>query len=299
MLGKLTKHTFKAHASAVSNIYVAMGIIGVIMLILMLVDWTKWGDTGIGLGLAIKCIAAGALCLAALIGIVMTFSAVFSEFSRNMYSKEGHLTMTLPVKSSSLLFSKWLSGSFWVILSYTTFCLCAAGSAVYIIKHSMNLVEDDAMYSTVFDLIKEMLAQLFAAAGIVTPSTGVLFNLVAIYAFDGAVRACVFVLMVYFAVSLSHARPFNKAGKFGSVLYFFGGTFVINTFASLMTKLVKIYIIISDEYFTFTLHEWQVRKAWSYGFGAYSITNIYCTVVLSVALFLLTAYIIDRKVNVD
>ncbi len=299
MLGKLTKHTFKAHASAISNIYVAMGIITVVMLILMFVDWTKWGDTGIGLGLAIKCIAAGALCLTALIGIVMTFVAVFSDFSRSMYSKEGHLTMTLPVRSSSLLFAKWISGSFWVILSYTAFCLCAVGSTVYIIKHSMNLVEDDAMYSTVFDLIKEMLTQLFAAAGIVTPSFKVLGNLISIYALDGAVRACVFVLIVYFAVSLSHARPFSKAGKFGTILYFFGGTLIVSTFSSIMTKLVKIYIIVSDEYFTFTLSEKQVQKAWSCGFGAYSITNLYATVVLSVALFLLVAYIIDRKVNVD
>lgn len=299
MLGKLTKNTFKAHASAISRIYVAMGIIGVVMLVLMLVDWTKWGDTGIGLGLAIKCLASGALCITALIGIIMTYVAVFSEFSRSMYSKEGHLTMTLPVKSSSLLLSKWLSGSFWVILSYTTFCLCAGGSALYIIKHSLNLVQDDELYSTVFDLIKEMLEQIFAAAGIVAPSMGVLLNLVSVYAFDGAVRACVFVLIVYFAISLSHSRPFNKAGKFGTILYFFGGTFIINTFASIITKLVKIYFIISDEYYTFTLSEKQVQKAWSCGCGAYSITNLYATVIISVALFLLVAYVIDRKVNVD
>ena len=299
MLGKLTKHTFKAHASAMANIYVAMGIIGVIMMVLLLVDWTKWGDTGIGLGLAVKCLAAVALCIAALICIIMTFVAGFSEFSRNLYAKEGHLTMTLPVRSSSLLLSKWISGAFWIILSYTTFCVCAGGSFVYIIKHSMSIVEGDEMYSTVFDLLKELLSQIFAAAGVTAPSTKVLFNLVSLYAFDGAVRACVFVLIAFFAITLSHARPFNKPGKISSVLYFFGGTFAMNTFASLMTKLVKIYVVVSDEYFTFTLSEKQVRAAWTNGFGAYSITNLYCTVVLAVMLFLLVSYVIDRKVNVD
>lgn len=298
MLGKLTKHTFKAHASAIANIYVAMGIIGVVMLILLFVDWTKWGDTGIGLGLAIKCLAGGALCIAALIGIIMTFVAVFSDFSRNMYEKEGHLTMTLPVKSSTLLLSKWISGSFWVILSYTTFCLCAGGSFIYIIKHSMDLVEGDEMYSTVFDLVKELLSQLFAAAGVVAPSYKVILNLTCIYIFDGAIRACVFVLIVYFAITLAHMRPFHNV-KAGKILYFFGGTFIVHTFAMLMTKLVKIYIVMSDEYFTFTLSEKQVQAAWANGFGAYSITNLYCTAILSIFLFLLTAYIIDRKVNVN
>ena len=36
MLGKLTKNTFKANMSSVSNVYVAMGIIGVIMLVMTL-----------------------------------------------------------------------------------------------------------------------------------------------------------------------------------------------------------------------------------------------------------------------
>ena len=124
MLGKLIKHSFKANASAVYNVYIAMGIVGIVMLFLMLIDWTSWGDRGITMGMVFKGIAAFALCLTALVGVILTFVAVFGEFERSMYSKEGHLTFTLPVKSSSLLLAKWISGSFWVILSYTAFCLC-------------------------------------------------------------------------------------------------------------------------------------------------------------------------------
>lgn len=299
MLGKLTKNAFKSNAAGIYNIYIAEGIITVIMLILLLVDWTKWGDTGIGLGLAIKCIASAALCIAAAIGIVMTFVSVFSDFKRSMYGIEGHLTLSLPVRGSSLLFAKWLSGAFWVILSYLVFCLAASGSAMYIFRHSMSIVEGDAAYSSIYQIATEMIKQLCESAGITTPSFKVIGYIVTMYAFDGGVRACEFVLLVFFAITLAHCRPFEKLGKLGAVLYFFAGTFVTQTFASLITKLVKIYIVVSDTAFTFTLSESEVQAAWKMGFGAYSITNLYCTVVMTVVVFLVTSFLIDRKVNAE
>ena len=300
MLGKLIKNSFKANASAVYNVYIAMGIVGVVMLILMLVDWTKWGDRGIGVGMAIKSICAIALCLTAFVGVILTFVSVFTEFERSMYSKEGHLTMTLPVKSSSLLFAKWLSGSFWVILSYTALCLCAFLSALYLMRHSLDIVEGDEMYYTMYEMVKELISELCAAAGINTPSLTVMLNLVSLYAIDGGIRAFVFVLMVYFGVTLSHCRPFNKLGsKLGKVLYFFAAFFVIQTFAGIVTKLIKIYLVISEDAFTFTISEREVEAAWNLGYGAFSITNVYVVAVLSVVLFLGTAYLIDRKINVD
>ena len=284
----------------VYNVYIAMGIVGVIMLILMLIDWTKWGDTGIGVGLAIKSVAAFALCLTAFVGVILTFVSVFTEFERSMYAKEGHLTLTLPVKSSSLLFAKWLSGSFWVILSYTAFCMCAFCSALYLMRHSLDIVEGDELYYSMYELVTQLVQELCAVAGINTPSMTVILNLVSLYAIDGGVRAFVFVLMVYFAVSLSHCRPFSKLGsKLGKVLYFFGIFFIIQTFAGIVTKLIKIYMVISEDAFTFTISEREVEAAWSLGYGAFAITNLYVTSVAAVVLFLLTAWIIDRKVNVD
>lgn len=299
MLGKLTKNAFKSNAAGIYNIYIAEGIITVIMLILLLVDWTKWGDTGVGLGLAIKCIASVALCLAAAVGIIMTFVAVFSDFKRNMYGIEGHLTLSLPVRGSSLLFAKWLAGSFWVMLSYLVFCLAAFGSAMYVFRHSMSIVEGDAAYSSIYQIASEMIKQLCESAGITTPSGRVIGYIVGIYAFDGGVRACEFVLLVFFAITLAHCRPFDKPGKLGAILYFFAGTFITQTFASLITKLVKIYVVVSDTAFTFTLSENEVQAAWKMGFGAYSITNLYCTVIMTVVVFLVTAFLIDRKVNAE
>lgn len=299
MLGKLIKNAFKANASAVYNVYIALGIVGAAMLVMLLIDWTKWGDTGVGLGLAIKVLISVILCLTAAVAVLMTFVGVFSEFRNNMYGKEGHLTLTLPVRSSSLILAKWISGSFWVILSYTVLCVCALGSFLYVARHSLSVVQGNEMYNSVYVLVTQLIEQLCQSAGIVTPSLNVILNLGSLYAFSGGVRACVFVLLVYFALTLAHCRPFNKLGKVGPVLYFLAGTFVVNTFATLITKMVKIYIVISDTSFTFTLSEKEIEAAWNLGYGAFSITNLYCTAVCAVFVFLLTAFLVDRKVNAN
>lgn len=299
MLGKLTKNAIKANASSVYSIYIAMGIIGVIMLVLLLFDWTKWGDTGIGVGMLIKVVASVALCVSAAVGVLMTLVAVISEFSRNMFGDEGHLTLSLPVKSSTLLMSKWLSGSLWVGLSYLTLVVCVFGSLIYVMRHSMSVVEDNEMYMSIYEMITQMIDQIFYSSGAVTPSIGVLLNLAGIYAFAGFVNVCVFVLEVFFALTLSRCVPFSRRGKAGRILYFFGIFAIIWVFGQVVTKLVKIYLVISDTAFTFTLSEYEVQAAWKMGFGAYSVTNLYCTIIASVFLFIVTTLLLDRKVNAD
>lgn len=299
MFGKLFKNSFKANASAVYPTYIAMGILTVVMLILMLVDWTKWGDRGMGVGLAIKVVASALLTLTALVGVILTFVSVFGEFGRSMYGREGQLTLTLPVRSSSLLLAKWLSGSIWVMLSYLALCLCVFGSTLYLIRHSMGVIEGDADYYNIYSLVVEMVRQFADAAGINAPSVKVVLNLASLYAVNGGVRACVFVLLVFFAVTLSHCRPFNKLGKAGGVLYFFGAFAIVQSFSSIMTKLLKIYIVVSEDAFTFSTSEAEIKMAWENGYGCVGITDVYCTALLAVFVFLITTLLIDRRVNVE
>ena len=299
MFGKLFKNSFKANANAVYPTYLAMGILIVIMLFLMLIDWAKWGDKGVGVGLAIKVVASALLTLTAFVGVILTFVSVFGEFSRSMYGREGQLTLTLPVRASSLLLAKWLSGSIWIILSYTALCFCAFGSILYLIRHSMGVIEGDADYYNIYSLVVEMIRQFADAAGINAPSVTVVLNLASLYAINGGVRACVFVMLVYFAVTLAHCRPFNKPGKVGPVLYFFGSFAIVQSFSAIVAKLIKIYIVVSEDAFTFSTSEAEIKMAWENGYGSVAITSVYCTALLAVFVFLITTLLIDRKVNVD
>ena len=299
MLGKLIKNSFKANASAVYINYLAMGVIAVIMLILMFVDWTKWGDRGVGVGMAIKVAAAGLLCLTAFVSMVLTFVAVFGEFRRSMYRSEGQLTLTLPVRSSTLLFAIWLSGSFWVILSYTALYLCIFGSMLYLIRHSLGVIEGDADYYSIYTLVTEMIRQLADAAGINAPNINVVLNLAGVYAIKGGVSACVFVMIVFFAVTVSYCRPFNKHNSLNAVLFFFITTFVSITVAKIMQNLFTVYIVVSQDAFTFVTSKEEVKAAWMNGYGAASFTDMFVTALFGVGVYLFTVHLIDTKVNVS
>lgn len=48
---------------------------------------------------------------------VISIACLFRLFNRNVYSKEGYLTMTLPVTASRLVLSKLLVGTGWIVLT--------------------------------------------------------------------------------------------------------------------------------------------------------------------------------------
>ena len=49
--------------------------------------------------------------------IVVTIINLFHIFLKNVYSKQGYLTMTLPVTSGQLVFSKLLVSTMWIVLT--------------------------------------------------------------------------------------------------------------------------------------------------------------------------------------
>lgn len=297
MLGKLIKHAFKAHARAVYGAYIAIFGVGAVMLILMLVNWEGIGENGFGAGLVIKGIAALALVLTAFVGLVLTFSSVLREFHRSMYGKEGELTMALPVRASSLLFSKWLSGAFWVALNYTVLCLCIFGSFLYILRHSLGTIQEDVNLTTLLSQFSTLLVNTFSLK---VTNIGVILNILTLYAVYGGVTVVTLVMLGFFAITLGHCRPFHKPGAIGRILYFFGALLLSGGFAALVNALLPIYIVITPEYFTFTLNSADAAMAMAYnGYGIYSMTGSFCWFIAGIIFFLATSVLIDRKVNVD
>lgn len=299
MLGKLIKNNFKALASRVYPVYIAMAAFGVLMLILMLFDWN--GDSGqnVGVGFISKAVASGGLCLTALAGTVVTLVAAIGDFARTMFGREGQLTMSLPVNSSSLLFSKWFSGAFWTLLSYTALCVSLYGSVLYLLDHALKIAESDELYYTVYEFAANTVSRAGAAFGITLPSVTVVFNMFSLLFLTGGLRVCFFVLTVYFGITLAHCRPYNRIGRIGGLVYTLASLAAIHGFAWIISKLVEIYLLIGEDAFTFTLSARQAAKAAAYGVGIFPITSLYIITLCTVVLFLLTAFLLERRADVD
>lgn len=297
MLGKLIKHAFKAHARAVYGFYIAIAGVGALMAILMLINWENFGENGFGTGLVIKGIAALLLCLTAFAGVILTFVAVTREFHRSMYGKEGELTMALPVRPSSILFAKWLSGACWVLLSYAVLCFCLFGSFLYILRHSLGQIQGDVNLTALLGQFSTLLVNTF---GLRVTDIGVILNILTMYAIYGGVVLAAVVMLFFFSITLGHCVPFHKPGVFGRILYLFGSVALGFGFAALLNALVPIFIVVTPEYYTLTMSAQDAAMAVVYkGYGVFSMTGAYCWGIYAVIVFLVTAMLAERKVNVD
>ncbi|MDF3000051.1 MAG: hypothetical protein K0Q48_170 [Bacillota bacterium] len=107
MLTKLMKYDIRSTWRDFAGIYMAI-LLGVIIVPLLINNF----DLPIAGTLAMLIITS------IIIGtIVVTIINLFHIFLKNVFTKQGYLTMTLPVSSGQLVFSKLLVSTMWIVLT--------------------------------------------------------------------------------------------------------------------------------------------------------------------------------------
>ena len=107
MLGKLIKHELRHSARYTMAIYIAVIAISAVMG-LSLLSPTTW------LGV-MSCFA---LYAAGFIAVIVTLVSVIKNFYDTLFGRQGYLTLTLPVKCSTLLISKVIVSFIWIVASF-------------------------------------------------------------------------------------------------------------------------------------------------------------------------------------
>lgn len=107
MLTKLMKYDIRSTWRDFAGIYLAI-LLGVIIVPLLINN----------INIPIASTLAMLIITSIIIGtIVLTIINLFHIFLKNVYSKQGYLTMTLPVTSGQLVFSKLLVSTMWIVLT--------------------------------------------------------------------------------------------------------------------------------------------------------------------------------------
>lgn len=151
MLGKLTKYEFKATARVFLPFYLAVfGITLINKCFLLLND--KIGSEGI-IGTLLSLISA----LMMIVGIIMiaatlflTFFMILQRFYKNLFTDEGYLMHTLPVKAGDHIFAKLITSSVWTVVStlvviLAVFLLIINGETLDLIKTFFSRLPDIIM----------------------------------------------------------------------------------------------------------------------------------------------------------
>ncbi len=273
MLGKLIKNEFIQTSKSLIAVYSAAAAAIAVMLLSYLIKVAFIGTMG-----SIALVVIGA------VAIVMTLVMVITNFYRSLYANQGYLTFTLPVKSSGVLFSKFLVSFVWVIVSYILMFLCILSVVLY------TRAKTDGMLESVLQMLKGMeeLGSL--------PSTTALIEYLTAIGLGSLVSVVTFVAFVFFAVTLANTRPFQKKSTFFGILIFFV-CYVVNRGVSQWAtiKLPLGVALTADKIkIVFQSMENGVQDAlFVWGIGGKIFSCLFALVLL-----ILTGYIMENKVNI-
>ena len=273
MIGKLIKNDLKSGIRIMGNIYLAAAIaIGAML-------FSALFNNGI-----LKFLCSAAVIGITLVAVVVTFASVVFGTNKSLFGREGYLTQTLPVRTSSLIFSKWLSSSIWVILSYTLAAVAIVGVFVY---WTMENQEGAEIYEMIYSF-----AQSFGIG-----AEKVYKSYFAISAVIGLFNACIFVMFIMFSITLSNINPFHKLGSFGVILYLAATILIIQGASNGLEKLCDISLVITESGMTMTVDSMKIAEALATGGAVIGFTGVYFKVIVTVFLYILTVQLTETKIN--
>lgn len=267
MFGKLLKNDLKAQWFSVSAIYLC-ALIAVVVC-----------EIGANVLKEQKQIVlcGGGVCLALLVASFTTLITVAIMFKNTMFGKAGYLTLTLPVKTTSLLASKTVSGLIWIFAVYSLLI----GSLVLWLYQIKTLLGDQ---------MTDTINNLFAIFGVPTVKTITLGVVIACILFAAIILLTV--QCMYLALTLSQIKPISSFGKFGTIILFFVLAGVLLSLSGTVSDMLPINIVVSETAILFTSDSTVVD-----GTMNFRLTGAFFNIVASVILQFPMAFLINKKIN--
>lgn len=160
MLGKLIKHEFKATARLFFPVFILVTAISVAVRFLadILHDINYDGTQSEEIFSVIIAFIFGTALVIGIICLILSGPAIsLYRFYKNVYTDEGYLTNTLPVKPVSILASKLITGIVWTIISGAIVVLCfyilESSSTINFLLFDFGIVSDSAYFNALLDFI--------------------------------------------------------------------------------------------------------------------------------------------------
>lgn len=176
MLGKLFKHQMKSVSKVLIIIHAALLLFGIVLGIAAPSLTVSTSSLSI---FELMFIISMTLYIFILIGVMYTTHILLAiRFYRNMFTSEGYLTHTLPVKPGTLLFSHILTFSVWymicmlVILLSGAFLVIGAGGVSELTKLICSLPEyfNTNMFMVIFWILQYLIIGAVSSATMIYAS---------------------------------------------------------------------------------------------------------------------------------
>lgn len=226
MLSKLIKHDFKALKRILLPLMAAIAAASLLCTVaLRLVITVYTSDSPNGVMTALVTASTGLFIfinsIAILLCPTLTILVSVTHFYRSLYTDEGYLTFTLPVKRQDILASKYITTLMWGMIAVAV--TIAAGSIVLL----FGTTADEIINTEVVGGMKELFAEISADVFIR-------------YLVYGVVSSLYFMSMLFLAVTIG-----SIVAKKHKVLAAIGFCYLINLVTSIATNAVNFFITLT------------------------------------------------------
>lgn len=225
----------------------------------------------------------GVLLIMLIGSYIATIIYIVSSFRKELYEDRGYLTFTLPISGAQLLGSKLLVSLFWVTI-------IGGGVFFYNIGLSSILFNSEVInFSGFFDILRQI-------EGI---NNIVIFLLV-----STTVGSLLSLLLIYFSITVSKISLKGKTIGSLWVVLFFVINYIYSFVYDKITEIFPVYLDIQNleiigEREVFIRNAMSPASAMLDMSGSVPIVSSTFTIVLIVAVFMLTGYLLDKKVELE
>ncbi len=276
MFAKLLKHEFIATGRIMGVLYAVV----VLIMGYILGSYYFGRDTSVAVSTT-QMLGVMLLMIISMCNFILTTVVMVTNFQKSLYGDKGYLSFTLPVKRVSLLASQVVVSTVWYILAYV--CLFAT------IAVNAYVFKEDVIGQESYAMIESLLPMLLGGKSLSTIITTIVVFLVIIFLLLLLVSNA-----IYFAISLANTRLFQKKYTLWSVVF----SILIGSFIMKLTEIISnnvdIGLSVVGNTLTFVTDRTQVGM----GGNFINLTFIAIFLIMSVAIFFGTHYVMNKKVNI-
>ena len=221
--------------------------------------------------------------MAGAVWIILILMAV--RFYRNLTRDEGYLMFTLPVKPSTLIWSKLLTSYIWYIAAGIVVLLAMVISlaGTNLLDELISIYESEP-YSSIIGALPEYYETEYGQY------TGRFVLLIVLVLISALLSPAMSILMLYASIAAGQL-VFPKNRVLGAVLSYFGLNFLMQTVSSLFTVP-----------FTISINSMAASEDIGYIVTNYNlmlVISLLISVLFTVTFYLITNYIFTKRLNLE
>ncbi|WP_099466565.1 hypothetical protein [Konateibacter massiliensis] len=266
MLGKLIKYEFKAVSKILGILHIALFLVTLAGVIAISLSKNTRFDYITTLTLALYIVILIAVAAAVTIYIVV-------RFYRNLFTDEGYLMNTLPVKSYELICSKLVVGFTWVIIN----AICTLISIFVLVCSQISSVPD---FAEGLGYFKEIMLTEF---GLSLP------GLILFIVIGSIISVFYMLIMFYTSIAIGQTMRNHK------VLFSLGAYVALY----IISQIISSVSMVPFGFITILQAETDNASSITSAFGPMMILSYVVSFALAMVYFFITNHIIGKKLNLE